>query len=80
MALKPTHEFYIPSMSDGTRLGCRLYHPKELDEQGQQGALKGAVIAHPYATLGGSNDDPVVGSVAGELVRQGYIVSTFNFR
>ncbi|QKX53716.1 uncharacterized protein TRUGW13939_00796 [Talaromyces rugulosus] len=75
---KPTHEFYMPSVYDGTRLSTRIYRPSESDLQ--QPTIKGAIIAHPYATLGGSNDDPVVCSAAAELVRKGYVVLTLNFR
>ena len=42
--------------------------------------LKAAIIAHPYASLGGSYDDPVVGFVAKELLSHGFVVGTFNFR
>ncbi|TDZ19089.1 hypothetical protein Cob_v008008 [Colletotrichum orbiculare MAFF 240422] len=37
-------------------------------------------MAHPYAPLGGCYDDPVVGIVAAELLKQGFVVGTFNFR
>jgi alpha/beta superfamily hydrolase len=75
---KPTHEFYMPSVYDGIRLSSRIYHPSENDLQ--QPTIKGAILAHPYASLGGSNDDPVVCSAAAELVRKGYVVLTLNFR
>lgn len=75
---KPTHEFYMPSLYDGVRLSSRIYHPNENNLQ--QPTIKGAILAHPYATLGGNNDDPVVCSTAAELVRKGYVVLTLNFR
>lgn len=41
---------------------------------------KGIVVAHPYAPLGGSYDDRVVGMVVEEFVRLGWVVGTFCFR
>ena len=41
---------------------------------------KAAVVAHPYAPLGGCYDDPVVSEVVGVLLGEGWIVGTFNFR
>jgi len=38
------------------------------------------VVAHPYAPLGGNYDDRVVGIVADELLKEGFVVGTFNFR
>lgn len=43
-------------------------------------APKGAIIAHPYALLGGCYDDGVVLSAAAEIHKQGFVVGTFNFR
>ncbi|KAF1949129.1 hypothetical protein CC80DRAFT_497715 [Byssothecium circinans] len=37
-------------------------------------------MAHPYAPMGGSYDDRVVGIVVDEFLRKGWIVGTFNFR
>ncbi|KAF1913919.1 hypothetical protein BDU57DRAFT_558851 [Ampelomyces quisqualis] len=37
-------------------------------------------MAHPYAPMGGSYDDRVVGIVADEFLKAGWIVGTFNFR
>ncbi|KZF26191.1 hypothetical protein L228DRAFT_242618 [Xylona heveae TC161] len=62
-----------------------------LDENDQSGssrygsgigiwAKRGAVIAHPYAPLGGSYDDPAVHLLASEALRAGFVVGTFNFR
>lgn len=42
--------------------------------------LRGAIVAHPYASLGGCYDDPVVSFIGGELLGNGYVVGTFNFR
>lgn len=77
--MKPLHEFFIHSVHDGTRLSCRIYHPDGL-KPAEQSVIKAAVVAHPYATLGGSNDDPIVGTIAAELVRKGHVVLTLNFR
>jgi len=43
-------------------------------------AIKGAIIAHPYAPLGGSYDDAVVLAIVDELLSSGWVVGTFNFR
>ncbi|ELR09881.1 hypothetical protein GMDG_04359 [Pseudogymnoascus destructans 20631-21] len=41
---------------------------------------KAAIIAHPYAPLGGSCDDYIVQQTAGTLLKQGFVVGLFNFR
>ena len=73
--MEPQYAFSIPSIEDDTPLDCRLYYQT-------RGGLptKGAVIAHPYAPLGGSYDDAVVLAVVETLVGLGYAVGTFNFR
>ncbi|KAI9807926.1 MAG: hypothetical protein M1825_005232 [Sarcosagium campestre] len=71
-----THNFTFPSLYDGLELECRL----QLHRQHKNGQSKGAVFAHPYAPLGGTFDDGVVKTVTRELLNQGYIVTTFNFR
>ncbi|KAK2809215.1 hypothetical protein FQN50_004051 [Emmonsiellopsis sp. PD_5] len=83
----PLASFTIPSTYDGTRLDCRIYHPHQLsrahthtDSALSSWKTKGAIIAHPYAPLGGDYDNPVVCGVAAELVRKGWVVGTFNFR
>ncbi|KAI7511298.1 hypothetical protein KC347_g3477 [Hortaea werneckii] len=78
----PLYAFTLPSLNDDTPLACRIYHPKniQLETPDGQADLRGAVIAHPYAPLGGSYDDAVVLSVTETLVNEGYIVMTFNFR
>ncbi|KAI7968112.1 hypothetical protein EIK77_007867 [Talaromyces pinophilus] len=58
--MKPLREFFIPSVHDGTRLSCRIYQLDGINHQTQP-AIKAAVVAHPYASLGGNNDDPVLG-------------------
>ena len=73
----PTYSFSIPSIHDDTNLSCRLYHPPQLSPEGP---LKAAIIAHPYVPLGGSFEDDVVFLVGGVLLKEGYVVGTFNFR
>ncbi|KAK5740015.1 hypothetical protein LTR17_004912 [Elasticomyces elasticus] len=82
MATEPAYTFTLPSIADDTTLECRIYHPHGLDENllRRSSTLKGAVVAHPYAPLGGCYDDPVVMAVTQSLVERGYIVATFNFR
>ncbi|KAK5113624.1 hypothetical protein LTR62_003251 [Meristemomyces frigidus] len=74
---EPTYSFTIPSITDDTRLDCRIYHPNSL---GATTSVRAAVIAHPYAPLGGSYDDAVVLSIVETLLQQDYIAFTFNFR
>ncbi|KAK5745339.1 hypothetical protein LTR17_001500 [Elasticomyces elasticus] len=82
MAAEPAYTFTLPSIADDTTLECRIYHPQGLDENllRQNSTPKGAVVAHPYAPLGGCYDDPVVMAVTETLLERGYIVATFNFR
>ncbi|KAJ4374138.1 hypothetical protein N0V83_002879 [Neocucurbitaria cava] len=90
MAQKPRHppephySFTIPSVHDDTTLDCRVYHPPALsgesDESGASWKKRGIVMAHPYAPMGGSYDDRVVGIVVEEFLKRGWIVGTFNFR
>lgn len=75
--------FTIPSIHDDvTTLECRVYHPQSLTPSPHAPPWRrhAAVVAHPYAPLGGSYDDPVVDTVATVLLRQGFVVGTFNFR
>lgn len=74
---RPSFSFAIPSIFDGTLLDCRLYHPKLTRPSGNADA---AIVAHPYAPLGGSYDDPVVSDIADILLRAGFIVCLFNLR
>lgn len=75
--------FTIPSVYDGVQLECRVYLPRILTQPGDgvpNWRIRGAIVAHPYAPLGGCCGDPVVSFVGGELLEQGYVVGTFNFR
>ncbi|PGH34916.1 hypothetical protein GX50_02267 [[Emmonsia] crescens] len=79
---QPLCTFTIPSVYDGTRVDCRLHHPPQLSRPDStlSWRSKGAIVAHPYAPIGGNYDNPIVCGVAGELLKAGYIVVTFNFR
>ncbi|SLM39990.1 Alpha/Beta hydrolase fold [Lasallia pustulata] len=80
----PTFNFTIPSIHDDITLQCRIYHPLRFLHNGAVGQpgwrKKGAIIAHPYAPLGGCYDDPVVRAAAIEILKKGFVVGTFNFR
>lgn len=78
----PSFSFTIPSVHDGCELQCRIYLPSWLRNIGSAPAwsVRGAIVAHPYAPLGGCYDDPVVSFLGSELYQQGYVVGTFNFR
>lgn len=80
----PTLSFTIPSIQDDTVLQCRVYHPSCLApasvSQITDWKKKAAIVAHPYAPLGGCYDDPVVNAIAATILKQGWVVATFNFR
>lgn len=84
---EPHYTFTIPSVHDDTPLDCRVYHPDALielpasaPEVEETWRTRGIVMAHPYAPMGGSYDDRVVGIVIDEFLKAGWIVGTFNFR
>lgn len=69
-------DFTLPSLHDGTTLSCHIFHPQQLAHK-----FSGvAVLAHPYAPLGGNSSDPVVRLLAETFLHEGYIVGTFDFR
>lgn len=78
------YSFTIPSIEDDTPLDCRIYHPKCLNDglynEERLKSVNCAVLAHPYAPLGGCYDDPVVLYTTETLLGHGFIVGTFNFR
>lgn len=81
MALpKRNSSFTIPSVHDDTELDCRLYYPRRTEQNSPLFGRCFAIVAHPYAPLGGSFDDPVVALVGNVLLRQGFMLITFNFR
>ncbi|KAK0648909.1 Alpha/Beta hydrolase protein [Cercophora newfieldiana] len=79
---EPSLTFTLPSLHDGLALDCRVYHPASLSASPKAPSWQkhAAVVAHPYAPLGGCYDDPVVDIVAATLLRLGLLVVTFNFR
>ncbi|KAK7417829.1 hypothetical protein QQX98_004303 [Neonectria punicea] len=79
---EPTLTLTLPSVHDGLTLDCRIYHPLSLaaNPRAPPWQRHAAVIAHPYAPFGGCYDDPVLDVVAGQLLRKGFLVGTFNFR
>ncbi|KAJ5503397.1 hypothetical protein N7463_006271 [Penicillium fimorum] len=77
----PSFSIFLPSVYDGNKLECRIYLPTALKNiESTSWPNRGAIIAHPYATLGGCYDDPIVSFIGGELLQAGCIVGTFNFR
>ena len=79
----PAFSFSIPSIHDSAKLECRVYLPLRFENSIQSvpaAPVRGAIVAHPYAPLGGCYDDPVVNFVGDELLQAGYVVGTFNFR
>ncbi|KAK0713939.1 hypothetical protein B0T26DRAFT_742440 [Lasiosphaeria miniovina] len=82
MLPEPTLTFTLPSLYDGLALNCRVYHPHSLSPSPHALPWQKhvAIVAHPYAPLGGCYDDPVVDMVAATLLRLGFLVGTFNFR
>ena len=78
----PRFSFSIPSIHDGCQLECRVYVPEQIQniQLDQVVPIRGAIVAHPYAPLGGCYDDPVVNFIGDELLQAGYILGTFNFR
>jgi hypothetical protein len=80
----PTLSFTIPSIHDNLVLQCRVYHPACLAPttvtQAAEWRKRSAIVAHPYAPLGGCYDDPVVDKIASTILKEGFVVGTFNFR
>jgi hypothetical protein len=82
MLPEATLSFTLPSLQDGTILDCRVYHPLSLAPSLKPTIWKrhAAIVAHPYAPLGGCSDDSVVEIITEALLSLGYLVGTFNFR
>ncbi|KAI0517090.1 Alpha/Beta hydrolase protein [Xylaria bambusicola] len=81
MLPQPSVSFTLPSVHDGTELDCRLFHPSTgPSHPGLPWSGHAAVVAPPYAPLGGCYNDAIVDVVAGTLLQVGYLVVTFNFR
>lgn len=69
-------------MYDGKQLECRIFLPLVFQDIKSTSTwpVRGAIVAHPYAPLGGSYNDPVVGFTCSELFHTNHVVGTFNFR
>ncbi|KAI0203475.1 Alpha/Beta hydrolase protein [Astrocystis sublimbata] len=83
MLPRPCLSITLPSVHDSTQLDCRIYHPSYLRDPSRtdvQWLGHAAVVAHPYAPMGGCFDDPIVDVAAGTLLQLGFLVVTFNFR
>ncbi|KAI0829571.1 Alpha/Beta hydrolase protein [Hypoxylon sp. FL0890] len=84
MLPRPSLSFTLPSIQDNTKLDCRVYHPAclkgPLGPSDKSWHRHAAIVAHPYAPLGGSYDDPVVILISSTLLHLGFVVVTFNFR
>ncbi|KAI2782501.1 Alpha/Beta hydrolase protein [Daldinia loculata] len=84
MLPRPNLSFTLPSIHDNNKLDCRIYHPvhsnQPLTPFDPSWPRHAAVVAHPYAPLGGSYDDPIVLLVTNTLLHLGFVVATFNFR
>ena len=91
---KPTYEFLIPSIYDDASLACRVYSVQEHHFAGRTEPHeatplfpgvkpwipRGAIVAHPHHSIGGSYDSTVVMEVVRELMKAGFTVGTFNLR
>ena len=65
MLPEPTLSFTLPSIHDSTTLDCRVFHPYSLSPSLKAPPWRkhAAIIAHPYAPLGGCYDDHVVDGI-----------------
>ena len=79
---EPTLRLTLPSIHDNTPLSCRVYHPLSLSPSLKAPGWEKhvAIVAHPYAPLGGCQDDHIVTATASTLLRLGFMVATFDFR
>ncbi|CAK7218503.1 hypothetical protein SBRCBS47491_003526 [Sporothrix bragantina] len=88
----PALTLTLPSIHDGTPLDCRIYLPPTILAVAATAANAAtsahrwrghaAIVAHPYAPMGGSYNDPIVKMVAQTLLQSPseFVVATFNFR
>lgn len=72
--------FTIPSVHNDIELDCRLYYPQWTEKNAPIFGKGFAILAHPYASLGGTYDDPVLAVVGALLLQHGFTLGTFNFR
>jgi len=70
-----SYTFQVPSLHDSTPLACTLHHPISLHSP-----CRIALLAHPYAPLGGSSSDPVLTLATQSLLNKHYVVCLFDFR
>ena len=83
MTPHPLFSFTVPSLQGGTPIDCRLYAlrlPVLFTSPHSSGVARLATIAHPYAPLGGSQNDTAVLLMVEELTKKGFITLTFDFR
>lgn len=79
--MEPKLSLTIPSIHDDLALDCRLYYSTSGIAADGQSHARGAIIAHPYAPLGGCYDDPVVCFIVSTMLQQSFgFMCTFNFR
>lgn len=79
--MEPKLSFTLPSLHDDTTLDCRIYYNFDADDLSKTCPIRGAIIAHPYAPLGGCYDDPVVATILETILESHFgFVCTFNFR
>lgn len=79
----PSLNLKIPSLHDSLPLSARLYLPPAYTRPHRPPttwARRLAIVAHPYAPLGGSYDDRVVLRLVALLLSLDWVVATFNFR
>ena len=76
----PNAALTIPSLHDSIEILSRVYYPRKPKDNTGFFGRGFAVLAHPYAPLGGSYDDPVVALIGTILLQNGIVLVTFNFR
>lgn len=76
----PSASFTIPSVHDEIELDCRVYYPRYHEHCTHFFGRAFAILAHPYASLGGTYDDPVLSLVGSTLLQSGITLGVFNFR
>ena len=82
MSPHPRLAFSVASLEDEVPIHCRLYAPYTTGNPILKYAphTRLAIVAHPYAPLGGSQDDPIVHLIVRQLLKYGYFAVTFDFR
>lgn len=73
-------ELHSEGAKPWTPKGAYCQKVAEVDRSSSNGFTLGAIVAHPYTSLGGSYDDSTVLHVVRELMKKGFTVGTFNFR